>query len=176
MKAFRIVVPALIAILLFNGCKKDKYVFLTEEDLALMLYSEGQQIKFKNPSGAILKFTAFAYTRGYVEMDGAQSEGTNINFRLDNDTVAGEKGFISVQASSEGTFMTITFPRFEGTLYPLLSSAVTDTIGGTIYADLTVGDANNFDNIHFIKRIYYSKASGFLQLVDYNNVAWNRFN
>src|SRR5258705_8586539 len=102
-------------IFLFTACKKSHYYQLAPEDLAWIVYSEGDIIKFRNPAGNIKTFKAYHKTRSYTVSDNNYYEESGISFELVNDTTE-SRGLLYIVKNESGNLITLTWPRYSNKL------------------------------------------------------------
>ncbi|MEP7168127.1 MAG: hypothetical protein ABI855_02030 [Bacteroidota bacterium] len=179
MKTFKtrlkIFIISCIMIFSFTSCKKNNYYQLAPEDLAWMVYSDGDVIKFKNDTGAILTFKTDYNTRTYSITGGDYYEHTGIRISMANDT-AGLSGLLYVEKQGDGTLVTLSWPHYYGTLYISSEVTITKTIGAHVYTDLYVGNSADVSGVYSIKSFYYSKTAGMVQFTTRDSFTWNKTN
>ncbi|MEO5572341.1 MAG: hypothetical protein ABIT08_04690 [Bacteroidia bacterium] len=159
----------------FSGCSKTNYYALTPEDLAWVVYSDGNLLHFKNPAGNVNTYYTFRKTRSYTNTGDSYYEETGISFKLQNDTT-NSGGYFYVTKKESGTVITLTWPHFTGTMFISSTIAVTDTIGGKIYHDIYVGNSPDVTGDKYVQTIYYSRQAGMVQFTDRDAVTWVKTN
>src|SRR6185436_12285738 len=127
MKTFpnflKLLIVSCTVILLFSTCKKASYHELAPEDLAWIVYNDGDLIRFKNDSGIILTYHAYHKARSYSVQGNNYYEESGISIVLQYDTVPNEGGLLYIKKLASGNEITLTWPHFYNKLY--ISSAAT---------------------------------------------------
>ena len=171
-KHFKKIIPAVLVICLACwGCSKDTYRFLTPEDVAWMVYKEGDNINFSDgPHSRTYKITRLY--RGYLENGSEHNEHIRAYISFISDTTPGNADAdLLVEKTAGGTQFTFSFPHFKNRADVTATAPVTDTVGGIIYSDLYILNGPT-DAEHKISSIYYSKSAGFLKLVESGSSPW----
>jgi hypothetical protein len=165
----------LLCIISFYSCKKYNYTEFTESDKEWMIYSEGQQLKFKNQNGIIRNYQVFNLQRGYFKSGNNYDSYTFNYFKWDGDTLT-LNGKFQVDKKGGGTNITFSWPRFTGeaSLHLLPQSA--DSVGGAYYTDLIQIISSSTTAINNIDSAWYSKSKGPVRFTDTNGNNWIREN
>lgn len=163
---------------LFSTCGKPSYVQLTDEELAWVVYTESEVLKFRADSGnTTVTYTAFNKFRGYIVNGNQYNEKSGISFKVAKDTINGSLGLFYIYKEPTGSnSISLTWPYFTGTVNISTTVPVKDTINGILYKDIYVGHATSTFGVNYIKTVYYSKAAGMVQFMDRNSVYWHRVN
>lgn len=159
----------------FSSCKKYNYAEFTESDKEWMIYSEGQQLKFKNQSGAVRNYSVFNLQRGYLKEGNNYDSYTSNNFKWDADTLA-IYGMFQVDKKGGGTNVSFSWPRFSGKAALNVLPQLADSIGGAYYSDLMLLVASSTSATNNIDSAWYSKSKGPARFTDTNGNNWIRQN
>lgn len=179
-KSCFVLVMMLSSILLFS-CKKVVYNRLSEEDIKWLHYLEGDIFVFSRSASVKDTFIITSRDRGYEVNKPYYNEAATVNFSNPNDTIGGNKnGFINVKKDDDDKFIaTIAFPHFPK--QAILSDMIPvplDTVNGLPYTDVYIAVADTLTNSvnNYIKKIYYTKADGFIKLEDMFGNPWYKIN
>lgn len=161
--------------IVFSSCKKYNYTEFTESDKEWLIYSEGQQLKFKNQSGIIRNYTAYNLRRGYLKEGNNYDASASNQFRWGDDTLNLSGNFI-VDKKGGGTNVSFSWPRFSdiALLYALPQFA--DSVNGVFYTDLMLLVSSGTTLINNIDSAWYSKLKGPVRFTDTNGNKWIRQN
>lgn len=162
-------------IFLFSSCGKTNYHQLTPEDLAWIVYKEGDVVKFKNDTGGVMAFSMFHKTRSYKTSGKNYFEETGISIKY----VIGiytYSGLLYFKLTETGNIITLSWPLFNGALTLSSSVPITKTIGNSIYTDIYVGNSPDASGVYTIKTFYYSKTAGMVQFITRDSLTWNKTN
>jgi hypothetical protein len=171
-KHFKKIIPAaLVIILACWGCSKGTYHFLTPEDVAWMVYKQGDKIKFTN-GPSFRTYDVIRLYRGYLENGSEHNEHIRAYISFLTDTSAGNSaGNILVEKTAGGTQVTFSFPHFLNEANVTSTAPETDTINGILYNDIYLLHSPT-DAEHKISTIYYSKSAGFVKLLESGSSPW----
>ncbi|HKR06539.1 MAG TPA: hypothetical protein VJY62_18030 [Bacteroidia bacterium] len=174
--SLKLLIVSCTLLFVFGACKKAKYYQLAPEDLAWIIYKEGDQLKFRNPAGNLMTYDAYRKTRSYTVSGSNYYEESGISIKLVNDTVLGSAGLLYIVKKEEGNIISIAWPHFYGKLFLSSAVAFTDTIGGHIYTDLYSATSADITGTNNIKSFYYSKLAGMVQFTTRDTVTWTKAN
>ncbi len=157
------------------SCKKYNYTEFTESDKEWLIYSEGQQLKFKNQAGIIRNYTAFNLRRGYLKEGNNYDALATNQFKWDDDTLNLVTTF-QVDKQGGGTNVRFYWPRFTGTAALHTLPQVADSVGDAFYEDLMLLVSSGTTLINNIDSTWYSKSKGPVRFTDTNGNNWIRQN
>lgn len=158
-----------------SSCKKYNYTEFTESDKEWMIYSEGQQLKFKNQGGIIRNYTVFNLQRGYFKSGNNYDSYTLNNFKWDADTIVAN-GMFLLDKKGGGTNISFSWPRFSDKAALNTLPQIADSVGGAYYSDLILLVASGTTLINNIDSAWYSKSKGPVRFTDTNGNKWIRQN
>jgi len=153
------------------GCKKANYNELSDEDLAWIIYRNGDSIRFVSNAGQLMTFYAYGNTRYYVEDGKNYFEGSSIQFQLAKSPDP-DDGNLIIQRVAGGLSAGLSWPHYNGTVDLINKPQVTDTLFGTVFTDLYVDSVLVTDQLLFIRKMYYSKSLGMIRFIDRYGYTW----
>jgi len=153
-----------------SSCKKTVYNQITEDEIKWIIYLEGEKIIFADSANADT-FHVIRRERGYEKDKPYYNEHASAVFYNYSDTVPGNKyGNLRVQKDDNNNFKaSYIFPHFP------FEVVLTDMIpvpqmiiNGLPYTNVYVAEADSlyYSTANYLRKIYYSKEAGFLQLDD----------
>lgn len=158
-----------------SSCKKYNYTEFTESDKEWMIYSEGQQLKFKSQAGIIRNYSVFNLQRGYFKSGNNYDSYTLNNFKWDADTITAN-GMFLLDKKGGGTNISFSWPRFTDKAALNALPMVADSVGGAFYSDLILLVASSVTPTNNIDSAWYSKSKGPVRFTDINGNKWIRSN
>ncbi len=179
MKKTTIVLSVLLMTLL-GACKKGEYYQLTDEEMTWLVFENYQVIKFTDGGTKRMDYIVKLRTKAYDRDGDNYSEFTAALFEQLNDTTAyfqeDSRGELYIFTGASGFSVTFSWPHFPIRGFPLTSVPATlATIDGINYGDVFILDASGLTDLRFyIKKIWYSKSKGILQMEDTGGTTWVR--
>jgi len=179
MKTTTIVLSVLLMTLL-GACKKGEYYQLTDEEMTWLVFENYQVIKFTDGGTKRMDYIVKLRSKAYERDGDNYSEFTSALFEQLNDTAAyfqeDSRGELYIFTGASGFLVTFSWPHFPVRGVPLTSLTPTlATIDGINYSDVFVMDASALTDLRFyIKKIWYSKSRGILQMEDTGGTTWVR--
>src|SRR4051812_11400112 len=101
---------ALTVIFLFNSCKSATYYQLAPEDLAWIVYNDGDALNFKNPAGGEINYSCYHKTRSYTVSGDNYYEESGISIKMANDTT-NLNGLLYIAKKDVGNVITLSWPH-----------------------------------------------------------------
>jgi len=166
-----IALAAVVTLTGLPGCKKANYNQLSDEDLAWIIYRNGDSIRFVSNAGQLMTFYAYGNTRYYIEDGKNYFEGSSIQFRLDK-TTDPDEGNLIVQKVSGGLAASVSWPHYNGAVDLINHPLETDTLFGKVFTDLYVDSVIVTNQLLFIRKVYYSKTLGMIRFIDRYGYTW----